>query len=255
MGESSGSKSFALDTPEFRDRLLRITQVGAVIVVGCVVGGLIVANFMAGGTSGDLHEQAIWAEPVARLKRVVETADADHPEDYNEFLAEVARSYLPTDARGKTVLDDASANDQVQYIADNWDELSPAEAQRMANHGVLVVATRKGVVSIDSHSLQPERDDEGRPILTPGHVAVVMPGEPYGNGYPKIAGDTMMSSPQRRKPQRPLNLWSPTDDEEKQKEARVKWMRFYTPKSKTAVAIDANASNPSRDGKDAIKRP
>ena len=91
-----------------------------------------------------------------------------HSTDCADSVAQVANEYDITDLNG------LRANAQVQQMIDaGWTTVSAEKAQRIANHGELVIAGR---ANPDGH----------------GHVAVVVPGEMVLSGdrnyYPLVAG-------------------------------------------------------------------
>jgi hypothetical protein len=96
-------------------------------------------------------------------------AARNNPRACNQSVAEVARGY------GRNDLDNMNANQQVDYMQQNWRTVDATTAQEMANRGDLVVA--------------------GLPGQGHGHVAVVTPGSgavaPDGNFYPQVTGGAL----------------------------------------------------------------
>jgi predicted nucleic acid-binding Zn-ribbon protein len=183
-------------------------------------------------------------ERVGRLRRVVEVAALDNAGNCSGFLAEVGRSYFPTDAQGYTELDGKLANDQIQYMYDRWEERSPKGALFLANQGALVVAGRKGDALKDESTGLPRTGPKGRPVLLSGHVAVVMPGQLDARGYPPVAGGAVSEIARSLEGQPISYSWrAEADQKNGEVKAPLSQVRFYAPKDALKLAVDASVKN------------
>jgi hypothetical protein len=126
-------------------------------------------------------ENANEPSPADALKIVTRAAVLAHPLDPSGTVAEVAEAFDITDLKGKTT------NAQLTFLRQNWKEISPDEAQALANDGRLVIAGRSGEIVLDSEG-DPMRDKDGRRIRNSGLVAIVVPGRLADHRYPIVAG-------------------------------------------------------------------
>jgi hypothetical protein len=101
----------------------------------------------------------------------------NHPASCSDSTAEVARAF------GITDLDGLDANQQLEFMRRNWDELEPSDAQALANKAALVVAGKSG---------RSIADENGNRTRAGGHVAIVVPGDLADGTHPLVAGGAGM---------------------------------------------------------------
>jgi hypothetical protein len=119
--------------------------------------------------------------PADALKGVARAAAENNPTDCSASVAEVARAFEIGD------LDDLGANQQIAYMRQNWSEVTANEAQNLANHGHLIVATKPGEFIPDGKG-GTLTDNRGNKVQARGQVAVVVPGDLDQGRYPIVAG-------------------------------------------------------------------